>query len=235
MKLITFAHAGSSAMLYRKWNKYIDKKIELCPIELPGRGVRLHQALLTEFDEILKRIYDEITKNINIEEDIIIYGQSMGALLAYELCYLLYSNGHRIRHLFVGACRPPQLQSENKKISAFDDKQFIEAITSFGGMDSSIIKNQEVYDIYFPILRADFKAFDSYVYRDKEILGIDISVFYGTQDVIVSDKDMNLWRELTVGKFSLIPVRGNHFFHINSPMQICDRINKVISSGEQCH
>ena len=50
LRLFCFPYAGGSAMMYRTWSDFLPTNIEVCPIELPGRGSRMREKAYTNME-----------------------------------------------------------------------------------------------------------------------------------------------------------------------------------------
>ncbi|MEI5926548.1 thioesterase II family protein [Bacillus sp. TD10] len=60
IKLFCFHHAGGSSSAYYNWKDYLNKGIEIIPIELAGRGKRLKEPVYTSMGALL--VYEMIQK-----------------------------------------------------------------------------------------------------------------------------------------------------------------------------
>jgi surfactin synthase thioesterase subunit len=65
IKLFCFAHAGGSASIYIPWTRMITKKVNVEPIEYPGRGFRAKEPLCTDIKGIVESVYDSITSKLD--------------------------------------------------------------------------------------------------------------------------------------------------------------------------
>ena len=54
IKLFCIPHAGGSAAVYSRWKKYLDSSIELIPVELSGRGIRMGEKLYDSLKEAIE-------------------------------------------------------------------------------------------------------------------------------------------------------------------------------------
>ncbi|NJM89699.1 MAG: hypothetical protein HC847_23665 [Hydrococcus sp. RU_2_2] len=61
-------------------------------------------------------------------------------------------------------------------------------------------------------LRADFTLLETYAYKHEKPLDCPIFVFSGSEDSIVSHKDLVEWRTQTSEEFLLQLFPGDHFF-----------------------
>ncbi|MDQ3174816.1 MAG: thioesterase domain-containing protein, partial [Acidobacteriota bacterium] len=48
MRLFCFPYAGGGVHVFRAWADNLPKTVEVCPIQLPGRGARMREAAFTQ-------------------------------------------------------------------------------------------------------------------------------------------------------------------------------------------
>src|SRR5262249_8544650 len=68
------------------------QRFEIIPLELPGRGRRMKESLLKDFDLAAQDIYHQLTGKLT-SASFIIYGHSMGAYLALRVANMLEKAG----------------------------------------------------------------------------------------------------------------------------------------------
>lgn len=54
MILFCIPGASASAMMFIKWRKMFDGNVEVCPVELPGRGLRFRDAFISDMKLLAK-------------------------------------------------------------------------------------------------------------------------------------------------------------------------------------
>lgn len=60
IKLFCLPYGGGSAYSYLKWKSNLADLIELCPVELAGRGKRFHEPYYSNIDEAVDDVYKQI-------------------------------------------------------------------------------------------------------------------------------------------------------------------------------
>jgi medium-chain acyl-[acyl-carrier-protein] hydrolase len=228
LRLFCLPYAGGSSQVYRSWMNHLARKIELCPIELPGRGPRLREATISDFSTLVQEIALGIHRHL--DRPFAFFGHSMGALLSFELTRLLRQQGYPSpAHLFVSGYRAPHLKSNSTPIHNLPEPEFIEEVRQIGGTPEAVLANAELRELVFPTLRADLAAIETYRYRPCTSLVCPITAFGGLQDKGVDVADLEAWRQYTTGKFRLQMFSGNHFFlHQVQPL-ILQTINRQLS------
>ena len=100
LRLFCFPYAGGSSTIFRPWLNRLPNNIEICPIELPGRGSKMKQAPLNRVEPIIKSLSLQIKPYL--DKPFAFFGHSMGGLLNFELTRLLYQKYHISPvHLFI--------------------------------------------------------------------------------------------------------------------------------------
>jgi medium-chain acyl-[acyl-carrier-protein] hydrolase len=228
LRLFCLPYAGGSSQTYRGWASHLSQKIELCPIELPGRGARFSEATITNFPTLVQEIALGIHRYL--DKPFAFFGHSMGALLSFELTQLLLQQGYPSPvHLFVSGHRAPHFKSDKTKIHNLPDTEFTEEIRRLGGTPEAVLANVELRNLVFPVLRSDFAAIETYTYQPGRSLSCPITAFGGLQDQGVGVTDLEAWRKYTTGKFRLHMLNGNHFFlHQVQPL-ILQVVNQQLS------
>lgn len=228
LKLFCLPYAGGSSGIYAKWSRRLDNVVEIIPVELSGRGRRFSEPLYNSLDEAVEDIYKIIEKRIVSSERYAIFGHSLGGLIAYELAQRIRLEGKpQPVHIFFSGTRPPHIKSDTDNTYALSDEEFKNKLTELGGTPEEILGNQELLDVFLPILRADFKINDTYEYTgNKEQLNCGFSVLGGITDNI-KQEELAEWRDHTTGRCDIFMLDGGHFF-INS------HTDEVIRIVENC-
>ena len=95
LNLLCLPYSGASAMVYSRWRRKLPAWLQVRPVELPGRGARLAEPLLTDMQALSRQLANE--QRLTANAPYALLGHSMGALLAFELA-------HELRAL---GCPPP--------------------------------------------------------------------------------------------------------------------------------
>lgn len=226
MILFCLPYAGGSETIYYKWKDYLEPNIELCPIELKGRGRRFKEEDYKTFSEVVEDIFYTI-KNKIVDNDYAIYGHSMGSLLAYELYYRIYEEKLRIpKHMFFSGNKAPNLIKKDN-LDTLPDNEFTKEIIKMGGMNEKIIQNDEMMKIFIPILRNDFRIINNYNYVErKNKIRCSISVLNGEDDSFTLEEILE-WKKHCDRNTEIYNFNGNHFF-INDNVE---SITKIINNA----
>lgn len=227
IKLLCIPYAGSSAYNYNKWSTYFDHSVTVYPLDLAGRGMRCDEDYYENMNNAIDDLYEK-TMNVIGNSEYVLFGHSMGALLAYELCNRLEnSKVKQPKHLIISGYPAPQLPQDDL------DKDIKEIVQELGGMPEEIWSNPYLYDVFMPILQADYRLLRSYRYPlDRMPLNTDISILYGEKDIKTPLEKVISWRGLTKGSFDYHLFKGGHFFINEHTEEVIDCIKRILIMGE---
>jgi surfactin synthase thioesterase subunit len=215
-----FPFAGASVYSYRPLFKNIEQSFTIKYLELPGRGNRVNEPLLFNYQEVLDDIFAQISEEV--QEPFIFYGHSMGAQLAFDTTHLLASRSDLkpIKLIVSGRGAPSAVKMKRR----FDlpRPEFALALQNLGGIPREILNDPEFFSFFEPILRADFQAIENYRYVAKQPLDIPILALLGDEEE-TTITEASAWKEETTAQFELKIFKGGHFFileHIQPILQL---------------
>ncbi|MBA4537129.1 thioesterase [Bacillus aquiflavi] len=227
VRLFCLPYAGGSSFIFSRWKTYLHPAIEIIPLELAGRGRRINEPLISNFEEMVNDIFKTIKNDLS-DLPYIILGHSMGGLLAYELAYrILQSNSKMPILIILSGIEPPKLR-KRKVISTLPDEEFVKEVLSIGGTPKNIFANKEASDIFISILRADFKLVESYVAQDYKPLDVDLMIFNGERDYSTTFPRVKEWKKYTNKSCQMINFEGGHFFIHDHKKEVINAINLYI-------
>ncbi len=210
-RLFCFPYSGGGASIYRLWAGKLPDWIEVCALQLPGRESRIGEPSYTDMKPAIEEIADTI--HPLLDKPFYLFGHSMGARISFELArFLRRYNLPQPKHLFVSASRGPHMPRRDEDIHTLPDREFLAEIKKLGGTPDEVLHNEELMELFLPILRADFTLLETYKCMPEPPLAYPISAYCGTEDTEVSEEDMVGWQEHTNSTFKLVMIPGNHFF-----------------------
>jgi surfactin synthase thioesterase subunit len=230
LRLICLPYAGGNKYSYRSYSEKAPSFLELITLEYPGRGARMKDALMSNIADLVDDLYAQVITKIN-DVDYAIYGHSMGGLLTYLLTIKLLENNKKLPlHLFITGTSGPSAPGRlEKKRSLLGKKEFIQEIIDFGGMPDEMLQNEELLYFFEPILRADFKASENYIYKPHAPLNIPITVITGSAEDM-TQADIQTWQHETTQPVDFKVLPGNHFFILNHADKIMYTIARQLAA-----
>lgn len=228
IKLFCLPYAGGAANSYYTFKNYLDKNIELCPIELAGRGTRFCDKLCDNFVESVEDIFENVKCKID-DTPYAIFGHSMGAWLAYELYNKLDGENLKLPiYLFLSG-RVSPLEQNNKIISNKSNDELKVLLKDLGGTDPLILNNEEAMNIFMKIIRSDFKLLENYKYHEhSRKIRTKVSIINGDKDKSITKEELESWEKLVDNDVEYKFYNGKHFYFNEKADLLCDYINKTL-------
>jgi len=231
MKTILFCipYAGDSATIYMQWKQLLGNHIELYPLELAGRGARYDEPFDSNFTNMRNGLASQIKQYAN-NKQYAIFGHSMGAVLAYELYYLLSEEGFpEPWHLFLsGRPAPAQSARKNSFLSRFVHEKVGELFQHSRDIPNEISKHPDLAKKFRQVLKSDLRMMNTYDFIPKqEKIKCPVTIFSGKQDDI-SEEDILAWRDHSNNDFKIVWVKGDHFFLHTRKEELVSVINQSI-------
>ena len=205
-RLFCLPFAGGSAALYRTWSEPLGDRIDVCPVELPGRGVRFDEAPIAEMAPLVDELVLAMRPLLDVP--VLLFGHSMGGRIAFEIAKRL---GDRAARLFVSASPAPDVVAPNP-MAHLDDATFLRRIADKGGTPREILEDADLMELVLPVLRADFTLVETYRATDEERVACPVTAFAGTGDREVPIESVRRWGRYTSGPFGVIEIPGDHFY-----------------------
>jgi external thioesterase TEII len=220
-QLFLLHFAGGNAYSFQFLTPYLTE-FELVPLELPGRGRRIYEDLLTDFNQAAQDMYAQIVAKLRPGK-FMIYGHSMGAYLTLKVTAMLEAAGRNPEYIFVSGNAGPGLHSDRQDY-LLEDAAFIDLLMDMGGLPEEILGNKELLEFVLPILRADFEIVEK---NDLRIAAPVKAPLYAMMATGEEDVDkIDNWSNYTEGGFTHRIFEGGHFFIHQYPQQIATIIRQ---------
>ncbi len=235
LKIIAIPFAGGNKYSFNKIEQHISSSFEWITLELPGRGDRIEEPLLDNISDMVDDLYLNLPK-YNSEEKYVIFGHSMGCLLGYELIKKIRKNNLQLPIcIFFSGKGAPKYTHLEKKISALPKELFWEEVRKFGGMPEEFFSIKDLMEVFYPILKNDFRAIENYSYsKMKRPFTIPMNIMMGEDEIgedevdyKTSMKEIKGWANETDAICNFEIVQGNHFFIQEQPKMIAQKIMKA--------
>ena len=211
LRLFCFPYAGGTSLIYRSWAESLPPQVEVCPVQLPGRGERLRERPYTRVGPLVEAVAGNLVTHL--DKPFAFFGHSMGAIIAFELArHLRRTRGLQPAHLFISGRRAPQLPESDRITYNLPEAELIEELRLLSGTPPEVLAHPELMRLMLPVLRADFELLQTWEYRPEPPLDCPITVCGGLEDREVSREKLSAWREQTTKAFNLRMFSGDHFF-----------------------
>ncbi|MFG2409344.1 thioesterase II family protein [Streptomyces brevispora] len=209
-QLLCFPHAGGSATGYYPLSTQVAGTAETLIVQYPGR----HDRIGEPFAERLADVVDAVLASLPTSggRPLILFGHSMGALLAFETARRLAAEGREPAALFVSGSEAPSLPRRARLPCPPSDEDLIGELRLLSGTDEQLLADPEILQLALPPLRADFGMLFSRTHVPGPPLRCPVVALTGDSDPRVSVEGVQAWERETEGPFERHVLPGGHFF-----------------------
>jgi len=223
--VVCLPFGGGSASAYRPWAARFPANVQLCAVDLPGRAARFAEPLLTHAE----RIVAGLLGLPDLPVPFVLFGHSLGALLAYEWASHLQQAGRPApTHLVVSGRTAPQMMRTPAPIHGLDNGDFLAEVRRYQGLPDEVLAQQELIDLFLPILRADFTITETYRHAPRPALRIPLLILGGEHDPMVAPAELSHWLALTTAPSRIETFPGSHFYLNQHRDALVDRLVSLL-------
>ncbi|MFJ2743696.1 thioesterase II family protein [Streptomyces sp. NPDC087440] len=229
-RLLCFPHAGGSASAYHALSAAVAGAIEPLIVQYPGRQERFGEPFAERAEEMVAAALAALPAPVD-GTPTILFGHSMGALLAFEAARRLTAEGQPPAALFVSGRRGPSLPqwpARRKPVGEMSDSELIEDIRKLSGTPDELLSSPDLLRLALPPVRADYRIVEDYIYRSAPPLDCPITVLTGDKDPGVTVEAARAWGSETQAAFSFHVLAGGHFFLDDHMPYLADLITSVL-------
>ncbi|MBP1998991.1 surfactin synthase thioesterase subunit [Paenibacillus shirakamiensis] len=230
MRLVVLPHAGGNANFYRDLVHYLSSEIECIIIQYPGRQERLLEDMVNTIDDYADRV-TQVLSVMDGDKPTVLFGHSMGALIAYNM---LNRHGHKLTSILslIVSCHTPSTKKASREFNMDEDNSIIEYLKSIGGLDDIIFENKMMLDLIIPAVRNDLYAVRNFSLTKAYKVAVPIYGIQASEDYGVKRSDMQKWSLLTEKEFELVEFPGNHFYMLDQWGKLADYLQRICNSME---
>jgi medium-chain acyl-[acyl-carrier-protein] hydrolase len=212
LRLFCFPYAGGAASAYRLWSAGLAPEVEVCPVQLPGRGSRFRETPFRDAKDLVVAAADGLRPMMDVP--FALFGHSMGAVVAFELSRELRRRAWPGPVLLaVSGRQAPPRPSPLPDFGHLPDPEFLREVRGrYDGIPAEVLAEEELLQLLLPVLRADILALETYPYTPEPPLDCPISCFGGEEDRHVSRDDLEAWAVHTRAGSKVRIFPGGHFF-----------------------
>lgn len=208
-RLVAFPHAGGSAVFFRDWSRHLPAT-EVLAVRYPGRAERIDEPPPTDLVQLGREVAAAL---VGLDDlPLILFGHSMGAVVALEAARALPEHGIRPARLIASGSRNGPLPVSDTPDGDGDDLAL--RLAALGGTDPAMLDDPFFQELVLPYIRSDGEMFHGYVHRQEPVLQCPVDTIVGVDD---ADADVRPWPQLTDADFREHVVAGHHFYLVDEP------------------
>jgi medium-chain acyl-[acyl-carrier-protein] hydrolase len=231
--LYCFSDAGGSALVFRDWQSAFPDNIRVRPVELPGRGMRMHAPLIHDYRSLILTLTREIAEDIaNMRRqggDVLYagFGHGAGAAFNFAVCSRLSQRLQQApAHCFLSGGLP--FHADRKKLSTLGDPELSEEMRVRLGTQHAAAGQAEMLNFYLPIFRADCAVHEQSVLDRERRLDCPLTVFTAGLDQRASAEAVPDWNRYTGYATRNVLLSGDHVSALHAPEEMIGHIRDTI-------
>lgn len=225
--LVCLPHAGGSASTYAGWAARLPD-VDVLAVELPGHGRRRDEVPVGSMDAVVNSLTSELSPLTASE--CVLFGHSMGALVAFALSSALSRHGKRSPRLVVvsGALPPGRSIPRQRGLHRAGAEALWAEIRRLGGTPDLLSEDPGMRELLTPTLRADFALAESFTRPADRVLACPVVALAGQDDEDVPPGALDAWAEVTTGPFMSRRLPGGHFYREDGTDQLIRLLDMML-------
>lgn len=216
-------YGGGSAASYRSYaNAFPGDVGRVVPVEIPGRGKRVHEEYAKSIEECAALALEEIdTKS----ERYILHGHCMGALLAFEAIKLIEASGRQLPIFMVASGRnaPRHINEWLRRVPEMDDRSLFNELQEFGGIPRGL--SFAMAQHFLTVLRNDQVMIRDYDPGEIRI-SVPILALAGRDDKMTNAAALADWKDYTSQFLSIEWLDGQHYSFLSQPDRVAGYVEE---------
>ena len=209
--LVCFPHAGGTPAAFRGWDALLPG-FRVHAANYPGRGRRMRE----DHPDDIVGLGRELGADIHALDlrEAVLFGHSMGCIVAFEAALHLERLGTPCRRLIVSGSRNGPLPVPDAHDETESRETTLAHLAEMGGMPDAFFDDREFQDMVLSYILSDGAMFRRYRHDPASPLASPITSIVGASD---GHADVRPWAALTRSDFDAHTVPGGHFYLEDAP------------------
>ncbi|MEU2155200.1 thioesterase domain-containing protein [Streptomyces sp. NPDC019396] len=206
VRLFCFPHAGGDATAYTPLARALAPVAEVWALRPPARGGRSRHPMPPDFDALVAAVTDALTPHLTGGDGgrFGFYGQSFGALLAYEVARALPADRRPELVVTVGA--PSPAEWADRETRDLDPTELLRLT----GLEELVRADPDLVELALGAIRTDLAVSATYRHRPHAPIGFALHALAGADDPMLATTGLTGWAAHTRGTFTHRVVPGGH-------------------------
>ncbi|MFB7475127.1 thioesterase domain-containing protein [Kitasatospora sp. NPDC056184] len=203
-RLFCFPHAGGDATAFTPLARALAPAAEVWALRPPARGGRSREPMPADFAALVGAVTAAVAPHLGPGRRAAFYGQSFGALLAYEVARALPADRRPELVVVAGAPSPDEWTERGTK-----DLDAAELLR-LTGLEELVRADPELVELALGGIRTDLAVSATYRYRPDAPIGSALYAVAGADDPMLATTDLTGWAAHTRGAFGHRVLPGGH-------------------------
>lgn len=156
---------------------------------------------------------DSIAAELRERNVDVLFGHSLGALVAYEVARRLAREGRTPMLVVSGRDAPTSESPMPSQLHRGSDDELVADLVRLDQRNAEVFGVPELHALFLPIVRADYRLAETYRPPTQEVVLPAIAVVNGVDDHDVSPEGSQAWSAYAEQFLGVHHVPGGHFHH----------------------
>ncbi|KAJ1450282.1 hypothetical protein M885DRAFT_571480 [Pelagophyceae sp. CCMP2097] len=196
VRLFCFPHAGGGPHAFRDWGLVLPETVEVQVLSYAGRGARHAEPFAqdaiggqVDVDASIREAFAAIRGQG--DRPAALFGNSFGAVLAFEVARRLDAAGSAPLHVFASSCAAPHLDAQCDRLSDLADAALVTELTRRGWLADAATAAPSVLAAALPALRTRRSAYE--FVSGPEARRFPLTVLGGADDASIGRDTLAAW------------------------------------------
>jgi surfactin synthase thioesterase subunit len=226
--------AGLGAEFYLPWCAVLPQDVELCAVQLPGRGPLVDQPCATDTRALTTSLADLVTAQAD-PRPFALFGHSLGALLAFTTaCRLQRAHRRPPALLAVSGFPPPHLGAYPAMVGELLAAGHLGAAELLGFRADALGDPARLATAYLPVV-GDLLLLLQHRHRDEPPLDCDLAVYGGQDDPAATPAQLAAWNDLANTPTTPRLFPGGHTFPVTHAEAVTARLHQDLRTAVGVH
>lgn len=229
MTLVCVPGAGARPGVFGSLAKALGG-LNVFAVQLPGHGQRIREQPLTSVKEVIAGLAPVVAKAVSKvgDEKLVVFGHSMGAVVALELARALQDSGPQPDHLIVASSKAPADIWREEPWHTLPDDELVARLVALGA-EPEPFAVPELRAFALPLLRADLQIIETFDPAPRTPLRCPLTAVVGTDDPDAPPSCLATWEQETTAAFHARTIDGGHYLLEDRPAETLDVVRDVLS------
>lgn len=214
-RIICLPHAGGSASFFHPWARVLPPGVEMVAIQYPGREERIEEGCIDNMRLMIEALVQALTATPQLlSKPYVLFGHSMGAAVAYELCLALQQHPVRLPcRLALSAIEGPG-RVRPGALHRAGDRVLLDEVIRLNPRLTYLLSMPELTSLLLPALRSDYRLIETYGGDLPSLARVTVPLvaLLGQEDSELSEDDARAWQCVCGRDFHLQTYPGGHFY-----------------------
>jgi amino acid adenylation domain-containing protein len=220
--LLCLPPAGSGCRRFRQYQDKLGDAIAVVGVQPPGREERHGEPYASSLDEMVSVVVRELDALAETEAPLVVLGESMGGLVAYEVTRRLGARGRWPTALVLAACEPPHLRQPDDAVVKASRRALSAAEVDRNSREQVV-----------RMMRHDLALIDGYALPADPAIESPVHVWGGDEDELVAAASLDAWSDILGTHVDRRQFGWGHTFVVNVP-EVPPLLGELTMQGAPC-